>query len=348
MKNNISIAKSGFRKLIDAAAKKYRFFAPVEEDGNVLFRDVSEGGEITFDYLNTTTNPKDFFLPRFETLFRYNKDEIEPVLPDEKSFVVFGIRPCDVQGMTVLDKVFLDEDYPDGYYRDRREKATIVTLACNRPDPTCFCGAVGGGPAMEEGSDVMAYDLGERIIMKPVSRRGEDFIRAVSGSGKKATVAEMKEAEKKTAAAAEKMKTEIDLPAVKKSLDSNFENEFWTEVHQKCVGCGICTYLCPTCYCFDLTDESRGEKGKRLRSWDSCMFPLFTLHASGHNPRPSGKERLRQRIMHKFKYLPDNFQITGCTGCGRCVRECPVNLDIREVLTSVAVIGSPSNNDGTL
>lgn len=341
MKKERSIEKKGFRKLIEAASKKYQFFAPVEEDGNVLFKDVSQAGKVTFNYLNSITNPKALFLPQFETLFYFRKDELIPARLNEKPFVVFGIRPCDVQGIAVLDRVFLNGDYPDVYYRTRREKGVIVTLACHRPDPTCFCAGVGGGPAREEGSDVMAYELGEKIILKPVTRKGEDFIKAVERVLKKATKSDLEKAEKQIAAATEKMDTKIDLEAVKKSLNRNFNSDFWEEIHPKCIGCGICTYLCPTCYCFDLTDEMSGTEGKRLRSWDSCMFPLFTLHASGHNPRPSGKERLRQRIMHKFKYLVDNCQITGCTGCGRCVRECPVNLDIREVLNSVITIGSP-------
>ncbi len=331
-----TIQKKKFRELIEIAGKKYKFFGPVNEDGNVMFKDVSESGDIKFDYINSKTNPKGLFFPQSEALFDFKKDEVvSKPLPEEK-FVVFGIRPCDVQGILVVDKVYVAEEFKDVNYLARRENGIIVSLACNDPCETCFCSGIGGGPAKEDGSDVMAFDIGEAIIMKPITKSGEDFIKDCSKVLKDVTKSDLDKADKQAKDAAKKIHTKIDAEGVKKSLDKNFSSEFWGNIHDKCIGCGICTYLCPTCYCFDITDEMRGTEGKRLRSWDSCMFRLFTLHASGHNPRVTGKERFRQRVMHKFKYLLDNCQVVGCTGCGRCVRECPVNLDIREVVEEVA------------
>ena len=130
----------------------------------------------------------------------------------------------------------------------------------------------------------------------------------------------------------EKLQSDVNIKNLKEKLDKAFDASFWNEIHQKCLGCGICTFLCPTCYCFDITDEVKDEQGKRIRCWDSCMFPQFTLHASGHNPRPTYRERMRQRIMHKFNYCPENYKETFCVGCGRCIRNCPVNLDIRQII----------------
>jgi len=118
----------------------------------------------------------------------------------------------------------------------------------------------------------------------------------------------------------------------------NFENPIWATIHGKCLACGTCTWMCPTCHCFDISDEVKGNDGVRIRSWDSCMFPLFTKETSGHNPRTSQKERWRQRVMHKFKYYVDNFNAIACVGCGRCVMSCPVNLDIRKVVEDIAKI----------
>ncbi|NLW25671.1 MAG: 4Fe-4S binding protein [Clostridia bacterium] len=115
-------------------------------------------------------------------------------------------------------------------------------------------------------------------------------------------------------------------------LEVIYRSPLWRELQEKCVNCGVCTFLCPTCHCFDLTDD---QKGKKVRSWDSCMFASFTKQASGHNPRPTGAERLRQRVMHKFRYFFENHGIFACVGCGRCVEKCPVNLDIREVLQRI-------------
>lgn len=330
------IEKKKFRNLIEAVGKKYKIFAPVEEDGNAAFKDISKSGDVTFDYTNSRTNPKGLFFPQSEILFNFKKDEVISKPLSEEKFVVFGIRPCDVQGVLMVDKVYLSEDFKDVYYLRRRENGVIVSLACNSPCETCFCTGIGGGPAKEDGSDVITFDIGEAILLKPISKKGEDFIKDCDKALNEAAKSDLNKADKHVLDAEKKIKTKIDTEAAKKSLDKNFDSDFWEDAHQKCIGCGICTYLCPTCYCFDITDEMRGTEGKRLRSWDSCMFRLFTLHASRHNPRTSGKERFRQRVMHKFKYLLDNCQVLGCTGCGRCVKECPVNLDIREVVNEVS------------
>jgi ferredoxin len=117
-------------------------------------------------------------------------------------------------------------------------------------------------------------------------------------------------------------------------MDPAFDDGRWEELTVRCLGCGSCTYLCPTCHCFDIADEARLYKGRRIRTWDSCQFPLFTKHASGHNPRRNKKERLRQRFMHKFSYAVENTGTALCVGCGRCIAGCPVNLDIRDVIRS--------------
>ncbi len=132
---------------------------------------------------------------------------------------------------------------------------------------------------------------------------------------------------------------EVDVPGMAKKLEGMFDSEYWEYTHQRCLGCGTCTYLCPTCHCFDIADEVVTDAGQRVRNWDSCMFDLFTLHASGHNPRPSQKQHLRQRIMHKFSYTVDRFSDAFCVGCGRCVTRCPVNIDVREILDELESYG---------
>ena len=128
----------------------------------------------------------------------------------------------------------------------------------------------------------------------------------------------------------------IEIDGLKEKLDRSFENPIWQELTEKCLGCGVCTYLCPTCHCFDIVDETHASTGQRMRTWDSCQFPQFTLQASGVNPRATVKERFRQRVMHKFSYMIESYEQIGCVGCGRCVTECPVNLDIRHVVNSIS------------
>jgi ferredoxin len=167
-----------------------------------------------------------------------------------------------------------------------------------------------------------------------VSENGEEFVKKLDGY-EQAVESDIEEARHRARGSNSSLTTDLALENIEGKLEKIFTDSLWDTISQKCVGCGVCTYLCPTCYCFDVLDEAKGSQGKRIRVWDSCQFPLFTLQSSGENPRPSGKERMRQRIMHKFNYYPGNYDGVACVGCGRCVRECPVNLDIREILTQI-------------
>ncbi|HID31086.1 MAG TPA: 4Fe-4S ferredoxin, partial [Desulfobacterales bacterium] len=194
------------------------------------------------------------------------------------------------------------------------------------------CTSVGGGPFDEAGLDILLTDTGEGFLAKILTEKGNNLIEA----GKVAEAADEALIEKAGAIEREaegKIISKVDTSKLRE-LDALalYEADFWEEVHFACINCGVCTYLCPTCWCFDIQDETHGQSGVRMRNWDSCMFPLFTLHASGHNPRGEKMQRVRQRFMHKLKYYVDKYKNgVACVGCGRCVEHCPVNIDIREV-----------------
>jgi len=207
----------------------------------------------------------------------------------------------------------------------------VISAACTNPESTCFCTSIGGSPAGTEGSDILLCDLGETLLFEPVSPRGEEFLDQVSEITKKATKKQIGEKEKIAEEVASRVER-IPLEDIAETFANAFDSDLWEAPSQKCLGCGICTYFCPTCHCFDVTDETLKENGRRVRTWDSCMYSLFTLHASGHNPRPSQKERVRQRFMHKFRYSMENCGELFCVGCGRCIKNCPVNIDLREVI----------------
>ena len=211
-----------------------------------------------------------------------------------------------------------------------------MSLACVHPPyRSCFCTSVDGSPTSTEGADVLVTDLGENYLIEFVTKKGEALLKYFG----EASAADAASEEKKKAiaeSAAKEVKSRVPGRAVKPILDVNFEHPFWNTIHGKCLACGTCTYLCPTCHCFDISDEVKGQDGVRIRNWDSCMFPLFTRETSGHNPRSSQKERWRQRVMHKFKYYVDNFDAIACVGCGRCVMYCPVNIDIRKVVDDIS------------
>lgn len=345
------IKKKDVLNLLDSLKKEYDVFVPMEKNGDIRFSRFNSGQDIPWDYRNTKIPPKEIFFPQAETLFSFESGvEVKPEGSTLRTtnYLIFGIRPCDARAFFLLDKLFDGDDFQDPYYLRKRNHATIVSLACNKPQITCFCTSLKGKPDNEEGSDIILFDLEENILAKPVTERGEEFIKNLNSWFKEAKESDVEKKNKLMDLSLKKICSEINLKNIKEKLDDAFGISFWNEIHQKCLGCGICTYLCPTCHCFDITDEinpgpgdSATSGGKRIRCWDSCMFPLFTLHASGHNPRPTYKERMRQRIMHKFDYCPENFKEIFCVGCGRCIRNCPVNLDLREVLVSLISLESP-------
>jgi len=191
---------------------------------------------------------------------------------------------------------------------------------------------VGGGPFNEDGLDVLLYDLGENFLAKVLTEKGGEFLKRAEG-GSPADDDVLKDADTLAISAVDKTNSGVPTDKLKeKVLNALFDAPFWKDVAFACINCGTCTFLCPTCWCFDIQDEVLGKQGDRIRNWDSCMFPLFTLHGSGHNPRDQKIQRVRQRFMHKLKYYVDKYENgVQCSGCGRCVRHCPVNIDIRQV-----------------
>jgi sulfhydrogenase subunit beta (sulfur reductase) len=308
--------------------------APVRKGDSLVFEEILTRDEIHVSACNTKKSIKEVFFPQRERLFAYRGQETRaPSLPD-KERVVFGVRPCDARSLSLLDPVFDGDDFKDPYYCSKRENSTVISIGCNQPMRTCFCADTGGNPFSLDGADVLLVDMGETYFVQPVTQRGERFLEGKIGLED----AEQEQRQRKDEIiekARESIGSDLNMERIKTVLDRDFDNPFWETLHEKCHGCGVCTFLCPTCHCFDILDEGDGRKGERIRIWDSCMFPLFTLHASGSNPRPGGKERMRQRILHKFKYSVDNHNEVACTGCGRCIRACPVNLDIREVLKEI-------------
>lgn len=322
---------------LERLLKERIVFAPVRKGEVILIREIDSPSQVVLEYPNAKESPKSVLFPQRETLFRYRAEKGKAkvdVSPDrERGRVLFGIRPCDARGLLLLDKVF-GGDCRDPYYADKRAGTFVVSLGCDVPNPSCFCLSMGGGPCSPEGSDLLLLDLGDRYVAEAVSEKGAALLgdQAFEKSDELA-LALAEEVKRKSESS---MKPVALKEKLEEQLERLFNDPIWKDLAETCLGCGICTYLCPTCHCFDLCDEAAGQAGERIRVWDSCQFPLFTQQASGFNPRPTVKERFRQRIMHKFSYLPKTQAMLGCVGCGRCVTECPVNLDIREVVTSLS------------
>jgi len=332
--NARTIGKTELINFLAGLGSKYDVFAPVKKDNSICFERLSSTEDVVFDYSNSLRTPKEFFFPQAEVLFTFQGAERQTDKPaaNTKPQVLFGVRPCDSKALLLLDNVFDQEDYQDSYYIDKRKNMVLVGLACRNPKSTCFCTSVGGGPFDKDGLDIFVTELdGEKCYVEILTEKGEQLI-GEDSRFKKAAESDRQQIEAAEKEAETKITAKISLEGLKEKLDGMFDSSVWDRIHEKCLGCAVCTYLCPTCHCFALLDEKRGSDGQRIRNWDSCMFPIFTLEASGHNPRISNRERMRQRIMHKFNYFVENFGQTACVGCGRCLINCPVNMDIREII----------------
>ncbi len=332
------VSKAAFNAFVGGLTKRFEVWAPVDEGGTVFFRRLGATDQISLDR-PAYGAPKGVVFPQSETFFTFvlSKDpqdllKTEVALEAKTDFpdtVIVAGRPCDAAGFAVLDRVFMGTD---PYYAGRRERTTIMSLVCEQPFAGCFCTSVGGGPAEKAGSDVLLTDLGEGYYIEALSAKGEEALKDASledGASRKA------EAEKRQAEARDRMKeTAFDGTGIDEALFDS--DDFWKENVSHCLGCGACTYLCPTCQCFNITDEQAVVTGERIRSWDSCMFGHFTREASGHNPRPGKAQRFRNRVGHKFIWARETYGSPSCTGCGRCIRMCPVSMDISRIVKLLA------------
>ena len=326
------IAVSRLSDLFAAISKQQKLYIPADNKGQAQFLPYVEGMEMT-KALNTVRSAKDLFFPQMENLVAFevqgksvcvveNREVVEP-------FVVFGVRACDAASFDILDKVFLSEPV-DTFYASRREHGTVVTMACDMPEETCFC-SVFGIDAAEPKGDISCWKAGEELYLKANTAKGEALLAALDlEAGDEAPV---EAAKTQTRAILDKLPLKnLDLTGFDGDhLMQWFKDPAWDKLSESCLGCGTCTFVCPTCQCYDVKDFDTGHGVQRFRCWDSCMYSDFTMMAHGTN-RPTQKERFRQRFMHKLVYFPSNNDgIYGCVGCGRCLAKCPISMNIVKV-----------------
>lgn len=335
-------------------ASSMRVVAPRVEGNAVVYRDfdAEKGIELT---RKPTESAKHILFPRSEELFGFaykrpafivpeKGKEDAPEMPEARTLeisqptepqptVIFGMLGCDAGSVTTFDPVFNGKKYKDVYYLKKREATILIVRACNEVLSTCFCTWVGGDPANKRSGDVLATEVDGGWLLEPLTDRAEKALGSAllkdADKGLGAKAAELHEAARAALGAAP------DLTGIDAKLFALFENEaFWRDETAGCLACGACTYLCPTCHCFSITDETAGRGGVRLRSWDTCMSSLYTLEASGHNPRSQKAVRMRNRVGHKFAYfIRNNDGQISCCGCGRCIKSCPSSVDIRRIVT---------------
>ncbi len=347
------IAHADLAAWLNELAALHRVVAPRAEGASVVYRDLDPEKPLEL-FRKPTESAKHVLFPRSEELFSFAykkpafgigkagaKNDEQPTEPpklevtppaDPVPTIIFGMPGCDAGGVTTFDPIYNGRRFPDVYYLKKRDATILIARACNDVLSTCFCTWVGGSPANRKDADILATQLPEGWLLEPLTERAG----AVMGSALLKDGAESQaEAAEELHAAAEKAIGRVpDLKGSDDALLALFDDaDFWWEQSAGCIACGGCTYLCPTCHCFAITDETAGMAGVRLRSWDTCMAALYTLEASGHNPRTQKAARLRNRVGHKFSYFIRNNEGTiSCCGCGRCIKSCPSSVDIRRIV----------------
>ena len=334
------IKKDRLGELLAAIAESEALYLPVDrDDGNAEYRRYEEGTELS-SKLNTVRSAKDFFFPQTENLvdFKLSGNNIEVIDPRREceDFVIFGVRACDAASFSVLDRVFIETPPEDTFYKNRREHATIVTLACSRPAATCFCHTFGIDMTEPKGGDITAWELEDGYAFRAETEKGNALLARLDSlfTDDASAEGEIAEQREQTKARAEKLPLS-SLTTEKfdgRDMLTTFRDSRWASLSEACLGCGTCTFVWPTCQCYDIKEFKTSDGVKRFRCWDSCMYSDFTKMAGGQ-PRLTQLERFRQRFMHKLIYFPmNNDGVYGCVGCGRCLARCPIHMNIVKVM----------------
>jgi sulfhydrogenase subunit beta (sulfur reductase) len=353
----VTISLDGLDELVAVLRRRgYRVIGPLVRDGAVVYDELATASELPigwgdeqeagvyrlvrrddearFGYAVGPHSWKQFLQPPHVRLWRAQRnggqaqDEDEP----DKPFAFFGVRGCDRHAIAIQDRVLLEGRFPDTDYAARREGAFVVAVDCADPAGTCFCVSMDTGPGVDEGFDLALTELlegGHRFLVRVASERGAEVISELESTA--AEGADLRRREQIVEGATQRMGRELDTTGLRELLQDSLEHPRWDEVAERCLTCGNCTMVCPTCFCTtveDVTDLS-GEQAERWRSWDTC-FSLDHSYVHGGSVRPTGRSRYRQWLTHKLGTWWDQFGTSGCVGCGRCIAWCPVGIDITE------------------
>lgn len=319
---HVAVPKSRLNELLESWVVNYRVAAPVMNSGKLVFEEIKECSDIILNDELTYKSPKEYLFPQVEKIMSFGENAAETSFAERKT-VLFGVKPCDLEAIKVMTAVFTKGKFVDTYFETHLNNTVLAGMGCLAEKPGCFCEDRGLDKSCSTDCDIFFSDNGETYSVEILTEKGAELF-----DGWKL---------EETPFMAENPEKALKGGILEIDADENtmFNKIDWANISEKCLGCGTCTFICPTCHCFEFRDTVDSGEPARFRCWDSCMYPRFTLHASGHNPRASKKERYRQRIMHKYLYVKQNFGYTACTGCGRCIRSCPAGMNIKTVVTEI-------------
>lgn len=326
------ISDKDWKEFLKGKIKEKKIYAPIEKN-NFLFYEI-----LNFENFEKVVYDKARTIEPFKIFLYPFKEKVTPSIQDIEEIVVMGVSSCDLKGIEILDNVFKNGEYKDPNYQKRREKTLIVSFDCKKPYNSCFCKIVGVNPYPEKNFDINLSKVEDGFIVEIGSQKGDQFIGNdsrffnVNESQIKKMEKERNEVRKKV----EDINRDFYLKGFE-NLKGFYLKEYWEKPKdiKNCVQCGSCTANCPTCVCFLLEDTSDDGFFKKMKVWDSCLFPGYARMASGATPRPSLYERYANRLLCKYWYMNENFKIFGCTGCGRCITGCIGKIDKRKVLKEI-------------
>jgi sulfhydrogenase subunit beta (sulfur reductase) len=336
----LTLPKSSISNWIDLLQVNYTIIGPRKHGQEYIFDTIHSASELALDYPTTILPPKKIFLPTKEELIRFNFEDsrrkITPVFDNDPT-VLFGVHTCDQHAIALLDHV-LNQEYPDQHYLTRRKAITIVSIECLRPcGEFSFCKSM-GTLSVHENFDLHLTDLGDRYIVDIGSEKGAELIKAFA-SVREASQEDHQQLRKVMSEKWSNFKYRLDFDAseLPSLLSLSYNSILWDELEKRCLACGSCNIVCPTCYCFNVIDEMdlMQHYGSRYRVWDSCQLDQFATVAGGHNFRPDQASRLRHRFFHKGKYQTESTGMVGCVGCGRCAQTCLVHISPVEIFNEL-------------
>jgi sulfhydrogenase subunit beta (sulfur reductase) len=333
-----TLAKKNLVDILKTWAEKYTVICPNKISHDETIFDTFNENTFTLDYTKPSLPPKSAYLPHSDTIFTFSNGEYKEVIAQPES-LLFGIRSCDMTGI-LQSRSFMTKDLDDVFYRFRADNILTVVMACAGPqNETCFCTTTLSGPFANKGYDLQFYDMGDLFLVDIGSEKGSEltalplFSDIDETSGLHKVQVFQSEAQKKIAV----------IPEVRDAMDmlkdGSVSDDLWESFGNKCIICGGCTFVCPTCTCFNVFDRQTGAgSGERIRTWDACLYGGFTKEASGHNPRATQGLRLKRRHEHKLLYFNDrdtNEGLCTCVGCGRCSDYCPVHIGTIEIVKAI-------------